>query len=87
VIHQPGTIGVPVVEAAPGLLKYDEMFLSAERAAIVVGEIAHFRWRIEQRRRNEECRLLARRYIERFAEKILGEPWKCQDSGVTSPVQ
>lgn len=69
------TIGVPVVEDRNGLLAYDEMFLSAARNAVVVGELAHFKYRIEQKRLNDECRKRCRAQIVRAAEKILGEPW------------
>lgn len=66
--------GIPVVESAA--LGYDEMYISSYDAKIVVGEIAHFRYRIRQLEANERCRRTARQQIEAMAADILGESWK-----------
>jgi hypothetical protein len=67
------TFGVPVAESED--LGYDEMSLDYSRSRLLVGEVRHFEWRMEQIRRNNECRRIAARRIELVAEEILGEPW------------
>lgn len=65
--------GIPVVES--DLLKYDEMYISAQSSRIVVGELAHFRYRMQQIEANARCRKAAAKHIETSASQILGEPW------------
>jgi hypothetical protein len=67
--------GIPLVENPH--LKYDEMAVSGR--GVVVGEIRHFRWRLEQLQANNRCRGTARQHIERTASRILGEPWTVAD--------
>lgn len=71
--YGPGTIGVPVVESP--LIAYDEMYISGIENAIVVGELAHFKYRLEQNRRNDALRARLTKNLQDWAEKLLGEPW------------
>lgn len=66
--------GLRVVESP--LLKYDEMMVARDQQAIVVGEIAHFKYRIHQLNRNHECRNIAEVRLRNFAHRVLGERWK-----------
>jgi hypothetical protein len=69
------TSGIRVIEN-PEYLGYDEMYISPNQTGIVVGELAHFRYRIAQINANHKLREHARAHIQRRAEEILGEPWK-----------
>jgi hypothetical protein len=69
------TSGIKVIED-PRYLGYDEMYPSQHQAAIVVGELAHFRYRINQINENHKLRERVRTMIQRRAEEILGEPWE-----------
>jgi hypothetical protein len=73
------TSGIRVIED-PRYLGYDEMYPSQHQAAIVVGEIAHFRYRIAQINENHKLRARVRADIQRRAEEILGEPWELSPS-------
>lgn len=66
--------GIRVIESP--LLRYDKMFIAQEQQAIVVGEVAHFRYRIDQLNRNKKLREQVRADIRASARRILGEPWK-----------
>lgn len=71
----PGAIhGIEVREAE--VLRYDEMVLDVAGGRVLVGEIAHFRWRLEMLRLNDRCRKLAVQAIEDAAWRILGESWE-----------
>lgn len=65
--------GLVVIESP--LLRYDEMMVSHDHPAILVGEAAHFTWRLRQIELNNECRAAGVRRIEAMATEILGEPW------------
>jgi hypothetical protein len=69
------TSGIKVIED-PRYLGYDEMYISQNDAGIVVGELAHFRYRINQINENHKLRERVRAEIQRRAEEILGEPWE-----------
>lgn len=70
--------GIRVLESP--MLKYDEMFLAQTQQAIVVGEIAHFRYRLNQLNANQGLRKAVKRNIQAAAERILGEPWTVGES-------
>lgn len=57
-------------------LRYDEMYVAHSINAILVGEQAHFLYRVKQLADDEACRALASHRIKNFAERILGEPWE-----------
>lgn len=65
--------GLSIIESPA--LKYDEMYISQTMPAIIVGEAAHFVWRLRQRQLNEELRADLRRRIEEWGTSLLGEPW------------
>jgi hypothetical protein len=56
-------------------LAYDEMFPLRDLAAILVGEKAHFEWRMRCAAENEAVRQVARAHIVATYERILGEPY------------
>ncbi len=60
-------------------LRYDEMYPAYSIAAIIVGEQAHFVYRMRQIVANEGTRLAASTHILVVAERILGEPWELSD--------
>ena len=53
-------------------LKYDQMVVAERAHGVVVGEEAHFLYRLEQIKRNNECRRAATARICREASRILG---------------
>jgi hypothetical protein len=69
--------GIRVIETP--VLKYDEMVIMQSQQAICVGEVAHFRYRIDQLNRNAKLRAWARQEIEDMAWRVLGEHWKVQE--------
>lgn len=71
-IHGPGEIGIPVREAPPGLLRYDEMICPAG-GPLLVGEVAHFKYRMRMLALNRKCRADATEAINAAARRILGE--------------
>jgi hypothetical protein len=74
------TSGIKVIEDPRYGLGYDEMYISQYQAAIVVGELAHFRYRVAQINENHKLRARVRAQIQRRAEEILGEPWELSPS-------
>lgn len=76
IVVDPGVFGIPVIEDRTGSLSYDEMFLSSITNSAVVGELAHFKYRMVQLRLNAECRKAATAHIEATASRLLGEGWK-----------
>lgn len=57
-------------------LRYDEMFTANGIQAIIVGELAHFTYRVKQAAENKACRGAAAHHIKTAATRILGEPWE-----------
>jgi hypothetical protein len=64
--------GIRVVER-PDLLRYDEMYIAEDGPYIVVGEAAHFTWRVEQLQANRDCRRAVAVELEKAAHRILGK--------------
>jgi hypothetical protein len=57
-------------------LPYDEVYVAQSVNAIVAGELAHLRWRMQQIDENYKARTLAGANIIETAERVLGEPWE-----------
>lgn len=70
--------GIPVIER-PAQLRFDEMYISLQENKVVVGELAHFRWRMEQLNLNDDLRKQVRARIEAEGTRILGETWKLSE--------
>jgi len=61
------------------MLRYDEVYPSLHLQAVIVGEQAHFLYRLLQNSLNKDCYQAAREHIRTEAERILGEPWNLAD--------
>jgi len=67
-----GALGGIVVQESPAL-RYDEMYIAPDGPYIVVGERAHFEYRLAQIQANQECREQAAGRLRHAAWRILGE--------------
>ena len=67
-----------VIRARAGLplsfdLRYDEMYPAHSIAGIIVGELAHFTYRMRQLAANEDARKVCREHAEQVELRIFGE--------------
>lgn len=54
-------------------LKYDQMYVASVASGIIVGELAHFEYRVRQIAANQELREWAKAFARNAEMRILGE--------------